>query len=177
MAKTPFTVADEPPTAATRHLCAGAYLDREFRDMVLAEVRHDASRRVSPSYGFDIIPVVQHAWRAWWLETTGQLWMLTLLAVALAVDISAVITAACAWGICYLGRCMVRRAPEFTQLRANRLPPAGCDDHCAVATVTVTGSFPACSLPAPPGASSCWKSLTSPRPGKGRWRAACWLRA
>lgn len=59
-------------TAATRHLCAGAFLDREFRELLLLQVRHNAARRVSPSYGFDLVPVASQAWRSWWLETTGQ---------------------------------------------------------------------------------------------------------
>jgi hypothetical protein len=52
------------PTAATRHLCAGVYVDERFRDLVIDEVCTAPHRRVAPSYGFDIVPVMQHAWRA-----------------------------------------------------------------------------------------------------------------
>ncbi|MFJ9589717.1 hypothetical protein [Streptomyces acidicola] len=52
------------PTAATRHLCAGVYVDERFRDLVINEVCTAPHRRVAPSYGFDIVPVMHHAWRA-----------------------------------------------------------------------------------------------------------------
>ncbi|MFJ9729612.1 hypothetical protein ACIRP3_43535 [Streptomyces sp. NPDC101209] len=52
------------PTAATRHLCAGVYVDERFRDLVIDEVCTAPHRRVAPSYCFDIVPVMQHAWRA-----------------------------------------------------------------------------------------------------------------
>lgn len=103
-------------TAATRHLCAGTFLDREFRDLLLGQVRHNAVRRVSPSYGFDLVPVTSQAWRSWWLETTGQAFILALLVIATAVDSSAVITAVCASGIWYLGSLMLRHAPETARL-------------------------------------------------------------
>jgi hypothetical protein len=103
-------------TAATRHLCAGTFLDREFRDLLLGQVRHNAARRVSPSYGFDLVPVASQAWRSWWLETTGQAFILALLVIAIAVDFSAVITAICASGIWYLGSLMLRHAPETARL-------------------------------------------------------------
>jgi hypothetical protein len=117
MAQSQVTSARQAATAATRHLCAGTYLDREFRDMVLGEVRHNAARRVPPSYGFDLVPVVQQAWRAWWLETAGRAFMLSVLATALAVDSSAVITVACAGGIWCLGRLILRHVPETVRLR------------------------------------------------------------
>jgi hypothetical protein len=103
-------------TAATRHLCAGTFLDREFRDLLLGQVRHNAARRVSPSYGFDLVPVASQAWRSWWLETTGQTCLLALLVIAIAVDFSAVITAICASGIWYLGSLMLRHASETARL-------------------------------------------------------------
>ncbi|OEV08347.1 hypothetical protein [Streptomyces nanshensis] len=56
--------ATEEPTDATRHLCAGAYVDERFRDLVIDEVCTAPHRRVAPSYGFDIVPVMRHAWRA-----------------------------------------------------------------------------------------------------------------
>ena len=103
-------------TAATRHLCAGTFLDREFRDLVLGQVRHNAARRVPPSYGFDLVPVASQAWRSWWLETTGQAFILALLVIAIVMDFSAAITAICASGIWYLGSLMVRHAPETARL-------------------------------------------------------------
>ncbi|MEU4898593.1 hypothetical protein AB0B12_39575 [Streptomyces sp. NPDC044780] len=52
------------PTAVTRHLCTGVYVDEQFRDLVIDEVCTAPYRRVAPSYGFDIVPVMRHAWRA-----------------------------------------------------------------------------------------------------------------
>ncbi|KOT86936.1 hypothetical protein ADK70_19875 [Streptomyces rimosus subsp. pseudoverticillatus] len=52
------------PTAATRHLCTGVYVDERFRDLVIDKVCTAPHRRVAPSYGFDIVPVMHHAWRA-----------------------------------------------------------------------------------------------------------------
>ncbi|MFH9299484.1 hypothetical protein [Streptomyces sp. NPDC017520] len=54
----------DEPSAATRHLCSGVYVDERFRDLVIDEVCTAPYRRVAPSYGFDIVPVMRHAWRA-----------------------------------------------------------------------------------------------------------------
>ncbi len=56
--------AADGPTAATRHLCTGVYVDEEFRDLVIDKVCNAPHRRVAPSYGFDVVPVMHHAWRA-----------------------------------------------------------------------------------------------------------------
>jgi hypothetical protein len=40
------------------------YVDERFRDLVIDEVCTTPYRRVAPSYGFDIVPVMRHAWRA-----------------------------------------------------------------------------------------------------------------
>lgn len=53
---------------ATRHLCAGVYIDRLFRDLIIRKIHNDSRRRVAPSYGFDLVPVVRHAWRSWFLD-------------------------------------------------------------------------------------------------------------
>ncbi|MEU0121640.1 hypothetical protein ABZ114_08090 [Streptomyces albidoflavus] len=57
-------VPGEELTAATRHLCAGPYVDEHFGDLVIDKVCTSPHRRVAPSYGFDIVPVMRHAWRA-----------------------------------------------------------------------------------------------------------------
>jgi hypothetical protein len=54
----------EDPTTATRHMCAGAYLDDDFRNLSLREVYHKPRRMVAPSYGFDLVPVLGHCLRA-----------------------------------------------------------------------------------------------------------------
>ena len=60
----PATEPTDEPTAATRHLCAGVYVDERFRDLVIDKVCTAPHRRVAPSYGFDVVPVMHHAWRA-----------------------------------------------------------------------------------------------------------------
>ncbi|MBB2943828.1 hypothetical protein FB565_003557 [Actinoplanes lutulentus] len=54
----------EDPTTATRHLCAGAYLDEDFRDAALNEVYRQPHLAVAPSYGFTLGPVLGHCLRA-----------------------------------------------------------------------------------------------------------------
>jgi hypothetical protein len=54
----------EDPTTATRHLCAAAYLDEQFRDTSLREVYYRPHRLVALSNGFDLVPVLAHCLRA-----------------------------------------------------------------------------------------------------------------
>ncbi|GGQ85479.1 hypothetical protein [Couchioplanes azureus] len=54
----------EDPTTATRHLCAGAYLDDAFRNECLRQVYYQPRRVVAPSFGFDAVPVLSHCLRA-----------------------------------------------------------------------------------------------------------------
>lgn len=51
-------------TAATRYLCAGAYVDTAFRDRCLREVYYQDKRFTAPSYGFDLVTVLEHCLRA-----------------------------------------------------------------------------------------------------------------
>jgi len=97
------TTATEPPSApavaqallanaANRRMCAGTYLDHEFRDSVLREVYNDRNRRVAPSYGFNVVLVLRHAWCAWWLETCQQSVIVALLIFAcLTIPLNTVI--------------------------------------------------------------------------------------
>ncbi|GGM57354.1 hypothetical protein ACFFX1_17355 [Dactylosporangium sucinum] len=48
----------------TRRLCAAAYLDDAFAHLVIEETTGDDQRAVPPSFGFDLEPVVRHAFRA-----------------------------------------------------------------------------------------------------------------
>lgn len=48
---------------AIRHLSAGVYVDRSFRDLVIRKARNNFPRRAAPSRGFDPVPVMRHAWR------------------------------------------------------------------------------------------------------------------
>lgn len=80
--------------AASRRMCAAVYLDREFRDKVLRDAYCDRNRRVAPSYGFDLVVVVLHAWRAWLLEFIQNVVVLAALVIAIVdFPIKAVIAA------------------------------------------------------------------------------------
>ena len=61
------------PTGATRHLCTGVHVDEKFRDLVLTEVCTAPTRRTAPSYGFDLVPVMRHAWLALHLSALSRL--------------------------------------------------------------------------------------------------------
>ncbi|MBZ9640654.1 hypothetical protein [Streptomyces sp. PSKA30] len=63
------TPPEPPPTPphaseATRLLCAGAYLNPEYRDRVIEELCLNEQRLVAPSLGFDAARVLAHALRA-----------------------------------------------------------------------------------------------------------------
>lgn len=77
--------------AATRHLCTGVYLDRAFRRTVLCHVHNDPTRLIPPSYGFRLIPVITHAWRAWLIETVSHTAVLGVLVALLAIHRAALV--------------------------------------------------------------------------------------
>ncbi|MGW4062791.1 hypothetical protein ACWEGE_31225 [Amycolatopsis sp. NPDC004747] len=90
------TAPGSRPETATRRLCAGVYLNRRFRDLVIRRVHNDCRHRVPPSYGFDLVPVLEHARRAWVLGTVHQIGTLTVFAAGLLTDITATALAGCA---------------------------------------------------------------------------------
>lgn len=105
---------------ATRRLCAGTYLDREYCQRLLREIYNSRRRRVAPSYGYDLIPVLQHAWRAWFLELARDVLALTLLVVAvLAAPLGTLLITGflCA---AYALRACWRALAESTQLLRKR---------------------------------------------------------
>jgi hypothetical protein len=53
---------------STRYRRAGVYVDKSFRGVVIGKVHNNSQRRVAPSYGVDLVPVVRHAWRSWCLD-------------------------------------------------------------------------------------------------------------
>ena len=117
------TAAGRPPVqpleqTATRRLCAGAYVEPQFRDMVVRKVHNDASRRVAPSYGFDLVAVVQHAWRAWALEAGQQAGLVAVIAVAVILSRAAALIAACVAGVWWLAARALPVIPELLTLRA-----------------------------------------------------------
>ncbi|MFW6723268.1 hypothetical protein ACHZ98_24545 [Streptomyces sp. MAR4 CNY-716] len=95
----------DEPTAATRHLCAGVYVDERFRDLVIDEVCTAPYRRVAPSYGFDIVPVMRHAWRAAALSTVLRVALVGAVAVpALAGALPGAVLVGCGLALLWLLR-------------------------------------------------------------------------
>ncbi|WP_444963918.1 hypothetical protein [Nocardiopsis sp. M1B1] len=86
----------ETPTRAssdaTRHLCAGVYVNEKFRDLVIGKISTASLRRVAPSYGFDLVPVVRHAWRAALLAAVPRAMILAAVLVPLAWELTATST-------------------------------------------------------------------------------------
>ncbi len=108
----------DEPTAATRHLCAGVYVDERFRDLVIDEVCTAPYRRVAPSYGFDIIPVMRHAWRAAALSTVLRVALVGAVAVpALAGALPCAVLVGCGLALLWLLRVtrMLREADRKRQ--------------------------------------------------------------
>ncbi|MEU3764927.1 hypothetical protein AB0E55_07660 [Amycolatopsis keratiniphila] len=89
------TAPDGRLDTATRRLCAGVYLNRHFRDLVIHGVHNDCRHRVAPSYGFDLVPVLEHARRAWVLGTAHQICTLGVFTAGLLTDITATVLAGC----------------------------------------------------------------------------------
>ncbi|WP_416901058.1 hypothetical protein [Micromonospora echinospora] len=74
-----------PPSTATRHLCAGAYLDDGFRRACLNQVYHQRQRLVAPSYGFDLPLVLWHCLQARRLAVTRDAMVLGGLTIAVCM--------------------------------------------------------------------------------------------
>ncbi len=108
--------------SATRHLCAGVYLDAAFRDMVIRTVHNDPRRRVAPSYGFDLVPVVRHAWRAWLLDIALYTAVLACLVTSIVLRRQlAVVLVLCAFAVLMLLHSAGAHLAEFVRLRANAM--------------------------------------------------------
>jgi hypothetical protein len=82
LGRTPDLPDPPPPTTATRYLCVGAYLDSVFRDRALREVYHQPRRFVAPSYGFDLVTVLEACRRARTLTMARDGSIVLLLALA-----------------------------------------------------------------------------------------------
>lgn len=107
--------------AATRHLCTGVHLDPAFRTTVLRQVHNDSRHLVAPSYGFDLVPVVRHAWQAWRMETAQHLGVLTVIGMGFAVNPPAVVITVCALAFWELARRSGRSALVVLPLRAKEI--------------------------------------------------------
>jgi hypothetical protein len=86
---------------ATRHLCAGAYLDEEFRRRSLAEVFYQSRRVVAPSHGFELAPVLWHCLRARNIALIRDCFIVGVLVVALCAYLPA--------GLVVIGLLIVQR--------------------------------------------------------------------
>ncbi|MGH3824504.1 MAG: hypothetical protein ACRDRA_16970, partial [Pseudonocardiaceae bacterium] len=105
-------------SSATRHLCAGVYLDRSFRDLIIRKIHNDSRRRVAPSYGFDLVPVVRHAWRSWSLDNGLALAIVNCLVGGLILGNQlAVVIVMCAIVICVMLRKAAQLLAEVSQAR------------------------------------------------------------
>lgn len=100
--------------AANRRMCTGVYVDREFRDRLLRTVYSARKRRVAPSYGFDLVLVLAHAWRAWRLELAQDIIVLAILVGALTQEPLQTLIAAAALSVWYLTHALIHLVGEFT---------------------------------------------------------------
>ncbi|WP_406174750.1 hypothetical protein [Streptomyces sp. NBC_00996] len=59
---------------------------------MIQDVYNARKRRVAPSYGYDLVPVLAHAWRSWWLSTAEDALTLVLFGAAfLAFPLAALV--------------------------------------------------------------------------------------
>jgi hypothetical protein len=100
-------------STACRRMCAATYLDSEFRDRLLREVYNARSRRVAPSYGYDIVPVLVHAWRAWRLEMLQHALILAIFIFALIESPLDAVIAASILILIYFAQKLVRLAADY----------------------------------------------------------------
>lgn len=97
-------------TEATRLLCAGVYLDADFRGQVIEQLVQHEERPIAPSLGVDAVPVLAYALRARSQEAQTSLLLLFVWAVFLAVDYSAggpVPGVPMVWALAYAALCML----------------------------------------------------------------------
>ena len=120
---------------ATRHLCAGAYVDYKYCTTVLRNVYFDRSRRLAPSYGFELPSVLVHARRAWLLDL-GQHAAVTLIALAsLVIDpfsFAAAVAILASW---YVLRRAARLLNDYVRFLLGRTHPEEPDRIKAQAVI------------------------------------------
>jgi hypothetical protein len=108
---------------ATRHLCAATYLDDAYRNEIMRKILAQRRRWAAPSYGYDLVAVLRHARRAWWLST-GSALIITggTAAAALAVPAPTLLclTALAVW---WLVQLRLRVTGDFWRSLIKRNPP------------------------------------------------------
>ncbi|MFD9817542.1 hypothetical protein [Streptomyces violascens] len=103
---------------ATRRLCAGVYVDTEYRTTVIQRVYNERRRRVAPSYGYDLVPVLAHAWRAWRLSTAEDALVLAEFCAAYATyPMAAFLATATLVDLALAGSLAVRLSKRYVALR------------------------------------------------------------
>ncbi|MCC3772518.1 hypothetical protein [Streptomyces sp. UNOC14_S4] len=81
------SVGRESRTEATRLLCAGTYLDSDFRRRVIEELVEHEERSIAPSLGVDIVPVLAYALRARAQDVQTALWLLVFWGLFIGVEV------------------------------------------------------------------------------------------
>jgi len=97
------------------------YLDPAFRCVVLRQVHNDTTRMIAPSYGFDLVPVLRHAWRAWALEIGQDVCVLSVFVIGFVVNPPAVLAVASGLGLWHLSRLAIRSAVVVIPLQAKAM--------------------------------------------------------
>jgi hypothetical protein len=117
----------DDPTTATRHLCAGAYLDETFRDTAMREVYHRPARAVALSYGFSVTPVLAHCRRARRVALIRDAAVTAVLLAALGAapitPLHAITLAAVLLPVCSVAWSLWRHA-QLERFRPGRTPTA-----------------------------------------------------
>ncbi len=75
----PVDTAAYTRSEATRLLCAGAYLDTEFRKAAITELIEHPKRIASPSLGYDVATVLRHCLRARHMDVKAAVLVLAVL--------------------------------------------------------------------------------------------------
>jgi hypothetical protein len=132
--------------AATHHLCAGVHLDVGFRNQVLRWICVDSYHRVAPSYHFDIVPVMRHAW--WALHLEGLLHLTIVTSAALPAVVAGprvLLIAACGFVLAWQAKQGIRGLWRIAELkmapstakggRSRRRGLASLRDECEVADI------------------------------------------
>ncbi|GAA2914224.1 hypothetical protein GCM10020221_07420 [Streptomyces thioluteus] len=181
------TVPDQPTvpahrTEATRLLCAGVYLDLDFRRRVIEELWEHRERPVAPSLGIDVAPVLGHALRARGQDAMTAFFLVVLWAGFAACDYAYVSTADPAglpfgldlpmvWCLMYAVVSMVYWLAQVGAGRGgsayvvdNRTLQSGLTGHGSMRAVKVVGS---CGL-----LSAYWElAIEAMADGAGNWPA------
>jgi hypothetical protein len=72
----------------SRLLCAAAYLDRQFRDLVIKSCLENRHKAMAPNFGVDMATVVSHCEKARRLLDSRELWLLVPGIVLLIVTVN-----------------------------------------------------------------------------------------